>query len=260
MSDIKELVSIITPLYNCEKFLEETIDCVLKQTYSNWEWILVDDCSTDNSAEIIKKYAKEDKRIKYVKLEENSGAAVARNKAIDMSTGRFIAFLDADDLWRPNKTEFQVNYMLKNHYGFTCTDYDKVDEEGNSLNKIIRLPEKINYDQLLGNTIIQTVGVMIDLEIIDKKLVNMPLMRKRQDSATWAKILKPGNLCYRVPQVLATYRVVKGSLSSNKLTLIKHNWHWWRDVEHLGLFKTCLCTISWAFNATKKRIYFKRRK
>ena len=254
------LVSIITPVYNAEKFLLETLETVLAQTYKNWEWFLVDDCSTDNSAEIIKKIAKEDKRIKYVKLDENSGAAVARNKGLELSKGRFIAFLDADDLWRPNKTEFQVNYMIKNNYGFTCCDYDKCEEDGTSLNKIIRLPEKINYNQLLGNTIIQTVGVMVDLDLIDKKLVQMPLMRKRQDSATWAQILKAGNLCYRVPQVLATYRVVKGSLSSNKLALIKHNWHWWRDIEHLGILKSCLCTISWAFNATKKRIYFRSKK
>ena len=113
--------------------------------------------------------------------------------------------------------------MLEHKYGFTCCDYDKCQEDGTPLNKVIHMPETINYRQLLGNTIIQTVGVMVDTEIIDRKLLQMPLIRKRQDSATWAQILKPGNLCYRVPKVLATYRVVKGSLSANKFVAFKYN-------------------------------------
>ena len=158
-------VSIITPIYNCEKFLPKTIECVINQTYTDWEMLLVDDCSPDNSAKIIKKYAKDDNRIKYFKLDKNSGAAIARNKALEESKGRFIAYLDADDLWKSEKLEKQVEFMLKNNYPFTCTDYEKIDESGKSLNKIVKIPKKVNYNLFLRNTIIQTVGVMVDTKL-----------------------------------------------------------------------------------------------
>ena len=138
----EELVSIITPVYNCEKLISSTIKSVQNQTYKNWEMLLIDDCSTDNSAKIIKEYSKKDSRIKYLKLKENSGAALARNKALEISNGRFIAYLDSDDLWRPEKLEKQVAFMLKNNYAFTCTDYEKITEDGKSLNKIIKIPKK----------------------------------------------------------------------------------------------------------------------
>lgn len=253
----EELVSIITPVYNCESLLEETIKCVLNQTYGNWELLLVDDCSSDNSADVIKKYIKKDKRIKYFKLKENSGAAIARNYALSQSSGRFIAYLDADDLWKPEKLEKQVKFMLKNDYAFTCTDYEKIDEQGNSLNKIIKIPNKVNYNLFLRNTIIQTVGVMVDTLITGKELIVMPNIRRRQDAATWCQLLKAGFDCYEVPECLSYYRVVPNSLSSNKFKAIKMNWYWYRKIEKLPLWKTCYCFVGYAFNAIKKRIYFK---
>lgn len=253
----EELVSIITPVYNCESLLEETIKCVLNQTYGNWELLLVDDCSSDNSADVIKKYIKKDKRIKYFKLKENSGAAIARNYALSQSSGRFIAYLDADDLWKPEKLEKQVKFMLKNDYAFTCTDYEKIDEQGNSLNKIIKIPNKVNYNLFLRNTIIQTVGVMVDTLITGKELIVMPNIRRRQDAATWCQLLKAGFDCYEVPECLSYYRVVSNSLSSNKFKAIKMNWYWYRKIEKLPLWKTCYCFVGYAFNAIKKRIYFK---
>ena len=249
------LISIITPIYNCEKFIEETIKCVQNQTYTNWELLAVDDCSPDNSSDIIKKYAKKDKRIKYIKLKENSGAAIARNKALEESKGRFIAYLDADDLWKPEKLEKQVNFMLDNNYAFTCTDYD---ENGNSLNKIIRIPKKVNYNLFLRNTIIQTVGVMVDTKITGKDIIVMPNIRRRQDAATWCQLLKNGFDCYEVPENLSYYRVVSNSLSSNKFKAVKMNWYWYRKIEKLPLWKTCYCFVGYAFNAVKKRIYIKK--
>ena len=127
---MEKKVSIITPVYNSEKYLKNTIENVINQTYKNLEMILVDDCSTDNSEKIIKEFSKKDSRIKYIKLKENSGAAVARNTALENSTGRFIAYLDADDLWKENKLEKQIEFMLKNNYAFTCTSYEKIDENG----------------------------------------------------------------------------------------------------------------------------------
>lgn len=250
------LVSIITPLYNCEDLLEETLKCVLNQTYKNWEMLLVDDCSTDNSAKIAKEYEKKDKRFKYIKLKENSGAAIARNTALENSKGRFIAYLDSDDTWKLEKLEKQVNFMLQNNYGFTCTDYEKIDENNKSL-KTIKIPERVNYNLYLRNTIIQTVGVMVDTEITGKEVLVMPNIRRRQDAATWCQILKAGYDCYEVPEVLSNYRVVKNSLSSNKFKAVKGTWTLYRDIEKLPLWKSCVCFVGYAFNAVKKRIYIK---
>ena len=252
-----DLVSIITPVYNCEKLLPETIECVLNQTYENWEMLLVDDCTPDNSAEVIAEYKKKDNRIKYFKLESNSGAAIARNKALIEAKGRFIAYLDADDLWKPDKLEKQVNFMLNNMYAFTCTDYEKITETGESLNKIIRIPKKVNYNLFLRNTIIQTVGVMVDTKLTGKKLLQMPNIRRRQDAATWCQLLKNGFDCYECPGNLSYYRVVANSLSSNKFKAVKMNWYWYRKIEKLPLWKACYCFIGYAFNAVKKRIYIK---
>lgn len=253
----KPLVSIITPVYNCEKLIEETINSVISQSYSNWEMILVDDCSLDKSFTVIQKYMKKDDRIKYFKLKENSGAAIARNKALKESKGRFIAYLDADDKWSKNKLEKQVNYMLENNYAFTCTDYEKIDEKGNSL-KIVKIPKRVDYNLFLRNTIIQTVGVMVDTNITGKDLLIMPNIRRRQDAATWCQLLKNGYDCYEVPEVLSYYRVVSNSLSSNKFKAVKMNWYWYRKIEKLSFFMACYCFIGYALNAIKKRIYVKR--
>ena len=254
----EDLVSIITPVYNCEQLIEQTIKSVQNQTYKNWEMILVDDCTPDNSAEIVKKYASEDSRLKYYKLEENSGAAVARNKALSEAKGRFIAYLDADDLWKPEKIEKQVQFMIKNNYAFSCTDYEKIDETGKSLNKIIKIPTRVNYNLFLRNTIIQTVGVMVDTKLTGKEVLVMPNIRRIQDAATWCQILKAGYDCYEVPENLSYYRVVSNSLSSNKFKAVKMNWYWYRKIEKLPLWKTCYCFIGYAFNAVKKRIYLKK--
>ena len=253
----KPLVSIITPVYNCEKLIEETINSVISQSYSNWEMILVDDCSLDKSFTVIQKYMKKDDRIKYFKLKENSGAAIARNKTLKESKGRFIAYLDADDKWSKNKLEKQVNYMLENNYAFTCTDYEKIDEKGNSL-KIVKIPKRVDYNLFLRNTIIQTVGVMVDTNITGKDLLIMPNIRRRQDAATWCQLLKNGYDCYEVPEVLSYYRVVSNSLSSNKFKAVKMNWYWYRKIEKLSFFMACYCFIGYALNAIKKRIYVKR--
>ncbi len=255
MEEKDDLISVITPVYNCEKLIGNTIECVQSQTYTNWELLLVDDCSTDKSAEVIEQYTKSDERIKYYKLEKNGGAAVARNHALKMSKGRFIAYLDADDLWKKEKLELQKKYMLKNNIAFSCTDYEKIDEEGKSLNKIVKIPQKVNYNLFLRNTIIQTVGVMVDTKITGKELLVMPNIRRRQDAATWCQLLKNGYDCYEVPDNLSYYRVVKNSLSSNKFKAAKMNWYWYRKIEKLPLWKACYCFIGYAFNAVKKRIY-----
>jgi teichuronic acid biosynthesis glycosyltransferase TuaG len=256
----EDLVSIITPVYNCEKFVVETINSVQKQTYQNWEMLLVDDCTPDNSAQIIKELAAKDSRIKYIKLEENSGAAVARNVGLENAQGRYIAYLDADDVWLENKLESQIEFMEKNDVQFSCCDYDKIEEDGTNLNKIVHMPETITYKQLLRNTIIQTVGVIVDLNKVDRKLLVMPNVRRGQDSATWLQMLRNGVVFKGQNVVLARYRRVSQSLSSNKLNAMKRTWKLYRDVEHLSVPYSFWCLIGWAWNASKKRIYLNKDK
>ena len=182
------LVSIITPVYNAERFLSETIKSVKEQTYKNWELLLVDDCSKDNSAKIIKEFNRTDDRIKYIKLEKNSGASISRNTGIKNAKGRFIAFVDSDDLWEPEKLEIQISYMLEKNLGFTFTSYRYMKENGVKTNKVAKAPFKINYNGLLKNTIIGCSTVVIDREIIGE--FEMPLVKRGQDTATWYKFKK----------------------------------------------------------------------
>lgn len=249
------MVTIITPVYNCEKYIKDTINNVINQSYKNWEWILVDDCSDDKSAEIIKEYMIRDSRIKYFKLEQNSGAAIARNKALEESRGRFIAYLDADDIWNVDKLEKQVEYMVDKNIGFCCASYEVIDDAGKSLNKQIYMLNEVDYKGFLTNNLLQTVGIMVDLNIVEKKLLVMPNLRRRQDAATWLQILKAGHNCYGMKEVLCKYRRAENSLSSNKIKAIKGVWFLYRKVENLSLLVSCYCFVRYAFLAVWKRIY-----
>ena len=246
------LVSIITPVYNAERFLSDTIKSVQNQTYKNWEILLIDDCSKDNSAQIIKEFQKYDNRIKYIKLKKNSGASVSRNEGIRNAKGRFIAFVDSDDIWKPEKLEIQIKYMLKENLGFTFTSYRYMKENGELTNKIAKAPSKINYSGLLKNTIIGCSTVVIDREIVD--YFEMPLVRRGQDTATWLQILRKEKYAYGIEQDLVNYRLVGESLSSNKIKALKRTWNTYRNVEKLGLLKSSYVFCFYVFNAIKKRI------
>ena len=246
------LVSIITPVYNAERFLSDTIKSVQNQTYKNWEILLIDDCSKDNSAQIIKEFQKYDNRIKYIKLKKNSGASVSRNEGIRNAKGRFIAFVDSDDIWKPEKLEIQIKYMLKENLGFTFTSYRYMKENGELTNKIAIAPSKINYNGLLKNTIIGCSTVVIDREIVD--YFEMPLVRRGQDTATWLQILRKEKYAYGIEQDLVNYRLVGESLSSNKIKALKRTWNTYRNVEKLGLLKSSYVFCFYVFNAIKKRI------
>lgn len=246
------LVSIITPVYNAERFLSDTIKSVQNQTYKNWEILLIDDCSKDNSAQIIKEFQKYDNRIKYIKLKKNSGASVSRNEGIRNAKGRFIAFVDSDDIWKPKKLEIQIKYMLKENLGFTFTSYRYMKENGELTNKIAKAPSKINYNGLLKNTIIGCSTVVIDREIVD--YFEMPLVRRGQDTATWLQILRKEKYAYGIEQDLVNYRLVGESLSSNKIKALKRTWNTYRNVEKLGLLKSSYVFCFYVFNAIKKRI------
>ena len=257
MNNGAPLVSVITPVYACEEYIRQTIDSVLSQTFSDWEMILVDDCTPDNSAEIIAEYREKDSRIRYIRLEQNCGAAVARNSALSKAKGRYIAYLDADDIWMPEKLERQLEFMENNNIVFSCCDYEKIESDGTSLNKTVHMPKTITYKQLLRNTIIQTVGVIVDTKYVDRRLLVMPNVRRGQDSATWLQMLRNGVEFFGQNEVLAQYRRVPMSLSSNKLVAMKRTWYLYRGVEKLSVPKSLWCMIGWAWHASLKRIYFK---
>lgn len=252
---IDDLVSIIVPVYNSEEYLAETLDSVRRQTYHNWELLLVDDCSTDSSAEIIRQYMEKDDRIRYILLPTNGGAAVARNTGLEASNGRYIAYLDADDLWYPKKLERQLEFLRENNVAFSCCAYDKIEQDGTPLYKDVYMPATMNYHQLLKNTIIQTVGVIVDTKLVDPELLLMPNVRRGQDFATWLQILRSGVLFHGQHEVLASYRRVATSLSANKLRAFKRTWHVYRQVEHLSLPYSLWCQACYAYHACMKRIY-----
>lgn len=246
------LVSIITPVYNAERFIKETIESVQNQTYKDWEMILVDDCSSDNSEKIIMNIKENDSRIKYIKLEKNSGAAVSRNTALDNAKGRYIAFLDSDDTWKPSKLERQLEFMKTNGYGFTFTSYELMDESSKKLKKVIKVPSRINYNGLLKNTIIGCLTVVIDRQKIGD--FRMPLIRKGQDTATWLKILKKYEFAYGLNECLSEYRLVEGSISSNKIGALKRTWNIYRNIEKLNFFKSSYVFSCYLVRAVMKRI------
>lgn len=254
---MRDLVSIITPAYNSEKFISETIQSVINQTYQYWELIIVDDYSSDETCKIVNEYNKKDSRIKLYKLQENSGAAVARNFALSKTKGRYIAYLDADDLWYDEKLEKQIKFMEEKACGFSCVSYEVIDNEGNLKNKLIYMKNKLDYNGFLINNLLQTVGIMVDLNYVDKTNLIMPNMRRRQDAATWLQILKHGNECYGLNEILAKYRRTNGSLSSNKIKAIKGVWYLYRRVEKLNLIFSLYCFMRYATLAIWKRLYMK---
>ena len=197
------MVSIITPVFNCEKFLSECIDSVINQTFKEWELILVDDCSTDQSKSIIKDYVLKDSRIKFYFFDKNVGAGVARNKGIRIAQNRFIAFLDSDDYWHKDKLRLQIDFMLKNDTSFSYTRYYQLDKENNPT-KIIISPVKVNSFQLMFNNYIKTLTAVYDTKILGK--VYMPNYRKRQDWGLWFNILDSSKEAHCLTIPLAYYR------------------------------------------------------
>ncbi len=243
------LVSIITPSYKSENFITATIESVLTQTYVNWEMIIVDDVSPDNSNVIIEEYSKKDTRIKLIKLEKNSGPAVARNRAIEEAKGRYIAFLDADDLWHPEKLEKQIAFMNENDLSFTYSSYDLIDEKNKSLGTFIT-QKRVSYVSLLKTNSIGCLTAIYDTKILGK--IYMPDIIKRQDYGLWLKILKNIKNTKGILEPLATYRIMKNSVSSNKITAAKYVWKIFRDVEKLSFFKSLYYFMHYIYNGLQK--------
>lgn len=245
-------VSVVVPVYNAAAYIEKCIETVSGQTYTDWELILVDDCSSDQSVNIIEKHLG-DERIRLLRQPENLKAAQARNRGIEEAKGRFIAFLDADDIWDERKLELQLDFMKKKDCAFSYTAYEFGDENARRTGKIVKVLPKINYRKALSRTIIFTSTVMFDLDKLTKEDIMMPDVPS-EDTATWWKILKTGVEAYGMDDVLTVYRRPSKSLSSNKFTAIKRIWNLYRRVEKLNPVYSAYNFVFWAFRATFRRL------
>lgn len=231
-----ELVSIITPSYKSVKFISQTIESVIAQTYKDWEMIIVDDVSPDNSNEIIEEFCKIDNRIKLIRLEKNSGPAVARNIAIEKANGRYIAFLDADDLWKAEKLEKQLSFMKEKNCALSYSSYKTMTEDGVLFQKIVIPPSKLSYSDLLKSNYIGCLTAVYDTQKIGK--IYMPVINKRQDYGLWLRILKKSDFAYGITEPLATYRIMSNSVSSNKISLLKYHYKLFTEFENMGNIKS----------------------
>lgn len=243
------LVSIIMPSYNSKNFIGAAIESVIRQSYQNWELIIVDDCSTDGSIDVINEYKKNDGRIKYYFLEKNSGAAVARNKAIEKATGKYIAFLDSDDLWFPEKLMKQIYFMKSKDCVFSCTKYDKIDELGDDLNIVIKVRDTSDYENVLrmspGNS-----TVIYDAEVLGKFYI--PDIKKRNDYVMWLGVIKKAKTLYGMQEILSSHRIREGAISSNKTKLIYYHWVVYREFEKLSVVKSMYMVVYWIISTVFK--------
>lgn len=269
---MEDMVSIIVPVYMAGDYIAQTIEMVKAQTYKVWELILVDDCSSDNSVEIIQAAIREmsfpelpnesreegytlikTERFSLIKKAENEGAARARNLGIEQARGRYIAFLDADDVWAPDKLEKELAFIQDKQAAFVFTAYEFGDENARGLGKIVSVPERLTYRKALSRTVIFTSTVMFDMSKITKELIHMPEVES-EDTATWWKILRAGYTAYGLNEALVIYRRPKNSLSSNKFKAMKRIWNLYRKEEELTIPVSGFCFCLWAVRATLRRI------
>ena len=249
---VNDLVSIITPAYNAAEYIAETIESVLAQTYPKWEMLIVNDCSTDNTATIVQNYVNKDNRIKLINLKQNSGAAVARNTAIQNAKGRYIAFLDSDDLWKKEKLQKQLNFMQQNGYAFTFHNFIMFDDGKEKQNgKFIKVSEQVDYKNLLkGNNTGGCLAVCIDRRIVRE--IFMP-NKRHEDYICWLNIFKRYQIKgYGINEILGYYRVGKVSVSSNKLRSSLWTWNVYRKSQKLSVLKSIYYMCFYVINGIRK--------
>jgi teichuronic acid biosynthesis glycosyltransferase TuaG len=239
------LVSIITPSYNSEKFIFDTIQSVQNQTYQNWEMIIVDDCSTDQTVSIIEQFVNNDSRILFFQLAINSGAGIARELALSKAKGNYISFLDADDLWKSLKLEKQLQFLKDNNSHFTFSFYDCIDEQGNKLNKRVEAPINLSYRQLFFCNYVGNLTGIYEKNYFGKIAISST--RKRQDWMVWLTILKKVRKAKPVPESLALYRIRDNSLSASKVELLKHNFAVYRNFHGYNYLVSLFIMIGFLF-------------
>lgn len=247
-------VSIVIPIHNAEAFILDTVACIKAQTYENWELLLVENGSTDSTLEILESYIQRnpDDRLRLFSI-DGKCAAAGRNFGVDQSKGRYLSYLDADDIWEKDKLEKQVKFMQQKKAAFSFTGYEFADENGVGLGKIVKVPETLSYRQALQNTTIFTSTVMFDTEKIPRSMLQMPLI-KSEDTALWWKLLRNGETAYGLDENLVKYRRSKGTLSSNKLEAMRRIWNLYRKEEKLSLPYSMYNFFFWALRAVKRRV------
>lgn len=251
------MVSIVTPTWNCGRFITETIQSALMQTYTNWEMIIVDDCSSDDTREIVNEFAKNDSRIKYYLNEKNCGAAVTRNRALSLSRGRWIAFLDSDDLWLPEKLERQLRFMVEKGYIFTYHEYDEILENGEPAGVHVSGKKRVSTFDMYTCCWPGCLSVMYNAEKIG--LVQINDVRKNNDTALWLKIVKKSD-CHLLKETLGKYRRRKGSITPPSV-LQRIKWHYklFREAEQKNPILAAVLMCANIFgNLYKKLFYVKR--
>ena len=244
------LVSIITPAYNSAKFIAETIQSVQNQTYENWEMIIVDDGSSDETLAIVQAFIDEDKRIQCYKLEQNSGPAVARNFAIEKAKGAFMTFIDADDIWFPNFIENSIKTIEKTGVSFVFSSYKRSNENLEFVYSDFIVPQKVSYTDILKSNSISCLTAFVDIKTLGKKY--MPLIRKRQDMGLWLNYLKVIPFAYGIQETQAIYRIRENSLSRKKSDLIYYQWQFYRAVEQLNIFQSLYYMAHWMYRGFMK--------
>ena len=247
-----DLVSIIMPSYNTAKYIKNSIQSVINQTYTNWELIIVDDCSTDNTDEVVNGII--DDRIHYIKNEKNSGAAVSRNRALREAKGKWIAFLDSDDLWMPQKLNEQIRFMKDNNYHFSYTNYEEIDEQSNRLGCTVTGPKKITKAGMYNYCWPGCLTVMYDAEYIG--LIQIADIKKNNDYAMWLKVCKKSN-CYLLDKTLAQYRKRSGSISNHSyVKLIKYHYLLYKEAENKNAVISFIYTIRNIMFGIHKKIHY----
>tara|TARA_R100001143_G_C3360741_1_gene135405 strand:- start:12541 stop:13311 length:771 start_codon:yes stop_codon:yes gene_type:complete len=245
----EDLVSIITPAYNASKVIPEAIRSVQNQTYSKWEMLIADDCSPDDTADVVMTEAQLDSRIRLLKCEKNGGPALARNTCLAKANGRWVAFLDSDDTWLPEKLEKSISFALKNNSPLTFTGYKRLSFDGKRVGKFIHAPETLSYKELLGNTAIATSTVLLDRHLTGE--INMQKVYY-DDFVCWLEILKKGFLAFGLNEDLMRYRVMENSVSRNKLRSSMKVWKTYRTVEQLNIIEAAWHFTKYTYNAIKK--------
>lgn len=252
----ENLVSIIMPSFNTGRFIGETIKSVQRQTYSNWELIIVDDCSTDNTDKIVGKFLA-DKRIKYLKNEANKGAAISRNLAIREANGRWIAFLDSDDLWKPLKLEKQIQFMEVNEYSFSYTSYEEIDENSNRIGVIVSGPNRITKTGMYNYCWPGCLTVMYDATVLGT--IQIEPIEKNNDYAIWLKACKKAN-CYLLNECLSQYRKRNGSISNHTYKeLIVWHYKLFKKCENRNNLECCVLTLRNLFWGVYKKVRYVNR-
>lgn len=247
-------VSIIMATYNSSKYLKETLDSILAQSFTDWELLITDDRSVDKTLELLVQYQESDIRIYFWKNPKNSGAAVSRNNSISHAKGRYIAFLDSDDIWRSQKLKCHLQFMKQNNAALSFTSYELINEYSDKQGKIVDKQDLgwVNYDELLRKK--ATFGC--STVVVDKELIgdfSMPLLRTGQDYATWLSLIKISGKALHFPKVLTSYRITPGSISRNKFKKAQRQWQIYRDVEKLSLLKSVYCFCCYAYQAVFRK-------